>query len=110
MESNDINFIEFLGIAVYLGSIAFVAGIVFQTLVVIKLNKPWTWGKLTLLLIVTRAVSLALTILIWKYWFLPFEMMQGPILVPSVIAEVIASPLLLRLFKHRIFSKPTALV
>ncbi|MDB4925585.1 hypothetical protein [Mucilaginibacter sp.] len=107
---NTINFFEFLAIAINLGSIAFIAGIFFQVIVVVKYNKPWTWGKLTFLLISTRVVSLALTILIWKYWFLPFNMMQGPVLIPSIIAEVIACPVMLRFFKHRIFNKPTALV
>ncbi|MDB5032527.1 hypothetical protein [Mucilaginibacter sp.] len=107
---NTINFFGFLAIAINLGSIAFIAGILFQIIVVVKYNKPWTWGKLTFLLIATRVVSLALTILIWKYWFLPFEMMQGPVLIPAMIAEIIACPIMLRLFKHSIFNKPTALV
>jgi hypothetical protein len=107
---NNITFFDFLGIAIYLSSVAFVAGIIFQTVIVIKYNSPWTWGKLTLLLILTRVLSLGLTILIWKYWFLSWDMMQGPILIPSVIAEIIACPVMLRLFKHRVFNKPNALV
>jgi hypothetical protein len=110
METNDINLFEFIELAIYFSSIAFIAGIIFQTFIVVRLNKPWTWGKLTFLLIASRVVSLGLTILIWKYWALPFEMMQGPVLIPSVIAEIIVSPLMLRLFRHRIFKKPSTLV
>jgi len=107
---NNIDFFGFLGIAIYLGSVAFIAGIIFQTFVVVKYNKPFTWGKLTLLLIATRVISLALTILIWKYWPFSFEMMQGPVLVPSVIAEIIACPVMLKLFKHEIFKKTDRII
>ena len=110
METNDISFFEFVEIAIYLSSVAFIVGIIFQVFIVVRLNKPWTWGKLTFLLISSRVISLGLTILIWKYWALPFEMMQGPVLIPSVIAEIIVSPLMLLLFRHRIFRKPSTLV
>jgi len=106
---NSIDFFGFLGLAIYLSSTAFIAGIIFQTFIVVKYNKPYTWGKLTLLLIATRAVSLALTILIWKYWFLPFEMMQGPVLIPSIIAELIACPVMLYVFKVSVFNRSISL-
>lgn len=107
---NSVDFFEFLGLAIYLGSVAFILGIIFQTFIVVRYNKPWTWGKLTFLLISSRVISLGLTILLWKYWPFDAEPMAGPILIPSIIAEIIVSPLMLRLFKHDIFNKPTTLV
>src|SRR5258708_4700405 len=105
-----ITFIELLQITLYLGAIAYIVGVLFQTFVIIKYNKPWTWGKLTLLLISTRIISIGLTLLIWIYWFLPFDMMQGPFLIPAVIAEIIVCPIVLRIFKYYIFNRPIALV
>jgi hypothetical protein len=108
--SSSIGFFEFLAIVVKLGALAYLVGIIFQILMVINYHKPWTWGELTFLLILTRVVSIGLTILIWKYWPFNINIMQGLILVPSLIAEIIASPLSLWIFKHGIFGKPTKYV
>lgn len=101
---------ELLGITLAFGSIAYLLGIITQIIVVVKLNKPWTWGKLSLLLLATKVVSIILTLVIWVYWFLPFDSIQGPILLPALISEVIAVPTLLKFFKQSIFKKPTAFI
>jgi hypothetical protein len=107
---HSITFFAILTIVIKLGAVAFLAGIAFQTLVVVLYHKPWTWGELTFLLIVSRIISIGITILIWKYWPFNIEMMQGLILLPALIAEVIASPVSLWVFKTGIFGKPTKYV
>ena len=108
---NSIGFFEFIAIVIKLGAVAYMVGLIFQVLMVINYHKPWTWGELTFLLVLTRVVSIGLTVLIWKYWPFDENMMQlGLILIPSLIAEIIASPLALLIFKGSIFGKPTKYV
>jgi hypothetical protein len=109
MQNNSATFVELLTMAFFLGSIAYIAGLLFQTIIVVKLNKRLLWKKLLLLLLVSRIISLTLTLLIWIYWFFNFDIMLGPFLIPAVVAEIIVSPVLLRIFGYHIFQKDNAI-
>lgn len=98
---NNATFSEMILITLFLGLLAYVLGMVIQLIVVIRFKKLHTWRKLLLMLLLSRLLSIMLSLIIWKYWFLEIDIMQGPFFVPSVIAEIIISPSLLYLFRYR---------
>lgn len=105
METQTATLYEIIILALFLGSIIFLLGAAYQTFVLIKLNKKTPWYKILGIILLTRVVAVALTILLWKIAFQNIEVMFGPILLPSIIAEVVLSPLMLRLFGFRVIKK-----
>ncbi len=105
METQTATLSEIIILALFLGSIIFLLGAAYQAFVLIKLNKKTPWYKILGIILLTRVVAVALTILLWKIAFQNIEVMFGPILLPGIIAEVVLSPLMLRLFGFRVIKK-----
>jgi len=105
MQTNNISFSELITAAFLMGIIPYCLGLLFQIIVVVKVNKELILKKLLPLLLVSRISALALTIVIWLCWYFSFDIMFGPILLPALLAELIISPLSLRIFGYHIFSK-----
>jgi len=109
MQEKTITFTDLLELTLLFGSLTYVLGLLFQAIIVVKVNKPWTWIKLLTLLLVSRIVSLFFTLLIGKligkYWNIDFNTMIGPFLIPAVVAELIISPVLLKIFGYHILKR-----
>jgi hypothetical protein len=103
METNVVKLSELLTMTLFLGSIVFILGIVFQG-VIVFLNKSQSKGtlKIIVLLLLTRICSVITALFIWRFWFFNFDVMLGPILLPVVISEVIFSPIFLEIFGYNI--------
>jgi amino acid transporter len=105
MQTNSITFFELITVAFLMGLIPYCLGLLFQIIVVVKVNKALVWKKLLLLLVVSRIAALTLAIVIWVCWFFSFDVMLGPILIPALIAELIISPVLLKIFGYHIIKR-----
>lgn len=102
MEIQTATLSEIVKLTLFLGSIIFMLGTSYQVFVLMKFNKKNPWYKILGIVLLTRVAVVIITILIWKVAFQNIEVMFGPILLPGIIAEVVLSPLLLKLFGFRI--------
>lgn len=107
METNSASLSEMLVLILFLGAVAYILGLIFQVLIMyFNKVKSKTFLKATVLLILTRICSITLSLLLWKFWFLSIDVMLGPILLPALVAEIVVSPIFLRLFGYKIILKP----
>jgi hypothetical protein len=106
MQEKTITFTELLELTLLFGSLAYIIGLIYQAVIVIKINKSWTWIRLLTLLLVSRTASLFFTLLIGKLigevWNIDFNTMVGPFLIPAVVAEIIVSPVFLKIFGYHL--------
>ncbi len=101
------NLKELCVLVLFLGSLCYILGVLYQSFVLFRNGalRRSPWGALALV-VGTRLVAVLLTLLGWAYW--PFSLHQdimiGPVLLPALLAEVIASPLALKLpgYKRRV--------
>jgi hypothetical protein len=93
---------EFLQLALYLGSVTFVLGLTYQLFISIKADQKINF-KQWILVVLTRFLTVAFTIFIWRYWQMSVDILFGPILLPAFMAELLLSPLLLKLFGYHIW-------
>ncbi|GAB6121781.1 hypothetical protein JCM30204_29300 [Dysgonomonas termitidis] len=92
MEDKSISLIEMFLLTVYLGSIVYLIGlIIFIFLIYRKFNNKL---NLVILSFVQLLLSIILSILIWRFWPLEIDIIQGLIFLPSICAEVISVLLL----------------
>lgn len=105
METN-VSLSELVILNLYLGIIVYILGIVYQLLIIYR-NKSIsrTILKVSSILLTTLISSMVFSILIWKFWIFDVDMMFGPILLPSLISEIILAPLTLKLFGYKLFIK-----
>ncbi len=105
METQTTTLPEIITLILFLGSIVYLLGAAYQIFALIRFNKKNPWYKILGIVVLTRISTIALTILIWKIAFQNIEIMFGPILLPGMIAEIVLSPLILKLFGFRILKK-----
>lgn len=106
MGNSSASLSDMLVLILFLGSVAYILGIVFQVLVMcFNKAKSKTFSKVTALLLLTRICTIAFSLLIWKFWFLRIDVMLGPILLPALMSEIVISPIFLRLFGYKILRK-----
>jgi predicted Na+-dependent transporter len=87
--------LSFTGLVIYLGSVFFLLGIGFQSVVLYRNKSPWLISLL--LIIISRLVTFAATLLIWMNWPFSFDIMFGVLLLPALFPETLFSPLILKI-------------
>jgi len=100
MEQDPVLLSELFLLILFLGSITFLLGAVFQSYILWKNKKP-IWTSLTVI-ILTRILSIIGSFYIWAFWQLPFDIMFLFIFLPAVLPELIFSPLVLMLFGNKL--------
>lgn len=105
METQTVTLSELIGLTLFLGSIVFLLGAIYQVIALIWLNNRVKWYKIVGIILLTRILTLIFTLLLWKGLFQNIEMMLGPILLPGLIAELVFSPLILKLLKFNVIKK-----
>jgi hypothetical protein len=103
METNTATFSEMLTMILFLGSLVFLLGIAFQILVIfLNKLKSKSFLRTSTLVLLTRISAIAVSLFIWRFWFLDIDVMFGPVLLPALISEIILSPLFLKFFGFNI--------
>jgi len=92
---------ELLILILYLGSITFIAGAILQTIILKRNKVSLSLGAFIILL--TRLLTLFSSLIIWKFWIFPFDIMFLFLFLPALLSELIFSLLILKLFKLTIF-------
>jgi hypothetical protein len=100
MEQQPTPIIEFLGIILFLGSITFLLGAIFQGYVLYK-NKKALLTSISVI-ILTRILTIIGSYFIWAFWHLPIDKMFLFFFLPAFFPELIFSPLMLKLFGNKI--------
>ncbi len=103
MEQEPTTIIELLFLILFLGSITFLLGAIFQGYVLYKNKK----GLLTSIsvIILTRILTIVSSYFIWAFWHLPIDIMFLFFYLPAILPELIFSPLMLKLFGNDIIKK-----
>lgn len=100
MEQNPISIAELLAIMLFLGSITYLLGIAFQIYVLVKNKKAFIISLIVIIL--TRVLTIISSYFIWRSWPTDVDDMLLFLFCPTLISEIILSPLILILFKNRI--------
>jgi len=103
MEQEPTPIIELLGLILFLGSITFIFGAVFQSYILWKNNKSF-WTSL-IVIVLTRMITIISSYFVWVFWYLPIDIMFLFIYLPAVLPELIFSPLILKLFRIKVYNK-----
>ncbi len=104
MEEQRFTLFEFFQLELFLGSLTFLLGLIFQLGVSIRQDKKLKL-KAFLLVVVTRVLTISTSFVLWLYWQIQIDVMFGFILLPALFTELVFSPLLLKLFGYELFSK-----
>ena len=102
MEQEPITFLEIIEFILFIGSITFLLGAVFQAYILYK-NKKSIWEIITVIFI-TRILTVISSFFIWSFWNLPIDIMFLFLYLPAVVSEMILSPLILKLFGNKIIN------
>mgnify|MGYP000907462744 CR=1 FL=1 len=73
METQTVTLSELIGLTLFLGSIVFLLGAVYQTIALVWLNNRIKWYKIIGIILLTRILTLISTILLWKGLFQSIE-------------------------------------
>ena len=92
---------DFIQFVMFLGSLTFVLGAVFQIYMAYK-NQKISKLKIIPLILLTRILTLILTMIFWFWDIISIDIMLGPILLPALIAEIILCPILLKMFGYKL--------
>ena len=95
MEELPTPISELLLLILFLGSIIYLIGAIFQ-LYILRRNLK-SWGNSLATVVLTRMLTITLSLIIWHFWNLPFDPILGFLFWPAVIPELILSPLILKL-------------
>jgi len=107
MEQEPTPILEIFEFILYLGSVIFIIGAIFQTYVLVKNRKP-IWISISVI-VLTRLLTIISSYFIWLVWNLPFDIMCIFLFLPAILPELILSPLILKLFGNKIIKiKPNA--
>jgi len=107
MEQEPTPILELLGLILFLGSITFLLGAVFQTYILYKNKKSIL--EIIAVIFLTRILTVISSFFIWSFWHLPIDIMFLFLYLPAILPELILSPLILKLFGNKIFRvKPNA--
>ena len=105
METQTTTLSELLALTLFLGSIVYLTGAIYQLITLVWLNKKVVWYKILGIIILTRLLTLCSTVLLWKLAFQNVEIMFGPILLPGIFSEMLISPLILKLMDLEFLKK-----
>lgn len=105
METQNITLSELFSIVLFLGSVTFLIGTIYQIVILIWINSKVKWSKIFWIILLTRLLTIGITILLWKLIFQIKDVMFGPFLLPALIPEIVLSPLILKLMGFRILKK-----
>ncbi len=105
MEQEPTPIIELLELILFLGSITFLSGAVFQAYILWR-NKKSFWTSM-MVVILTRILTIISSYFVWAFWHLPIDIMFLFIYLPAVLPELIFSPLILKLFGNKIYNNKT---
>lgn len=101
MQQVPLSLLELFELTLYMGSVTFLMGVVFQGVVLYKNKKSiWTSGTVILL---TRLLTVFFTFFIWALDILPYDGFILFLYIPAILPEFIFSPLLLKLFGNKIW-------
>jgi|TARA_B110000114_G_C14926052_1_gene330491 hypothetical protein len=103
MEQEPTPIIEFLVLILFLGSITFLLGAIYQGFVLYK-NKKSLLTSISVI-ILTRILTVISSYFIWAFWNLPIDIMFLFVFLPAVLPELILSPLTLKLFGNKIIKR-----
>jgi hypothetical protein len=103
MEQEPTPIIELLVLILFLGSITFLLGAIFQGYVLYK-NKKSLLTSISVI-ILTRILTIVSSYLIWAFWHLPIDIMFLFFYLPAILPELIFSPLMLKVFGNEIIKK-----
>jgi hypothetical protein len=103
MSEQTFSVVEFLQLQLYLGSLTYLLGFVYQLWTAFRQDKRVKL-KAFALIVVTRLLSITLTLFVWLNWKIKIDVMFGFVLLPALIPELIFSPLFLRLFGYKLWS------
>jgi hypothetical protein len=94
MEQEPTPIIELLVLILFLGSITFLLGAIFQGYVLYK-NKKSLLTSISVI-ILTRILTIISSYFIWTFWHLPIDIMFLFFYLPAILPELIFSPLILK--------------
>ena len=103
MEQEPTPIIELFGLILFLGSITFLIGALFQVYILWR-NKKSILTSLVVI-VLTRTLTIVSSYLIWAFWHLPIDIMFLFFYLPAVLPELILSPLILKLFGNEIIRR-----
>lgn len=100
MEQAPTPISELLLLILFLGSITFLLGAVFQAYVLYK-NKKSLLTSISVI-VITRLLTLVSSYFIWTFWPFPIDVMFLFFFLPAIVPELILSPLILKVFGNEI--------
>jgi hypothetical protein len=103
MEQEPTPIIELLVLMLFLGSITFLLGAIFQGYILYK-NKKSLLTSISVI-ILTRILTIISSYFIWAFWNLPINIMFLFLYLPAILPELIFSPLILKVFGNEIIKK-----
>ena len=102
--AHSITLKELFALALFLGAFCHAVGALCHTVVLFRkgaLRQP-PWGALALV-VGTRLVAMMLALVGWRFWPFPHQdVLLGPVLLPALLAEAVASPLALKLAGYKL--------
>ncbi len=101
LEQEPVSILELLLLILFLGSITFLIGALFQGIVLFRNRKPVAIGFLVIL--ITRMLTIISSYFIWAAWTTRIDIMFLFLFLPGLIAELVFSPLMLKLSGNHIF-------
>ena len=90
----------------YLGSLTMLLGIALLAFVIFK-NGKFNWTKFILISVFLFILGSSFSLMIWVHWNLPFDIMLGPIHLPTLLSVVVVGLILIKLFKLDIIKRKT---
>lgn len=106
MDTQPIPFFELLGFILFLGSITFLSGAVFQVLILIRNKKSLV--TISAIVILTRLVTITGSFFTWAYWPFSSDVMFLFLFLPALLPEIIFSPLFLKISGNTILNRTDA--
>ncbi len=103
MEQEPTPIIELLVLILFLGSITFLLGAIFQGYVLYK-NKKSLLTSISVI-ILTRILTIISSYFIWTFWHLPIDIMFLFFYLPAILPGLIFSPLILKVTGNEIIKK-----
>ena len=92
---------ELLQYLLYLGAITYILATFLQIFIHYR-NNQFSYLRLILLIIVSRLVSIVLTIVLWITWKFSFDIMFCCFLLPALFSELLITPVSLKIFGYKI--------
>jgi len=99
MEQETISIFEITKLILFLGSITFFFGALYQTIILYK--RRVSFYIIFITLVITRVITFISSYFIWANWVLDIDIMAFFVFLPALIPEIIISPLLIRIFARK---------